>query len=146
MTAWRSMFDGGACTVKLYATGDTASAPDWSGTLGMGASSPVYTAPGSGRTSQIVVGNDGSVSLEGTAFPPTAVVVEPNYDMSALQTQMIAITATPGVLSANATNDGNPSSPAGNIAVDQSTGACTPNVMTFPAASGAALGLYGSST
>lgn len=140
------MFDGGSCTVKLYATGNTNDAPDWSGSLGKGDSSPVYTAPGSGRTSQIVVGADGSVTLEGTAFPPTAVVVEPNYDVSVLQTQMTAIVATPGVLSANATNDGNPSSPTSNIAVDQSTGACTPNVMTFPATSGAALGLYGAST
>jgi hypothetical protein len=140
------MFDGGACTVKLYATGDTSNPPDWSGTLGKGDSSPVYTASGSGRTSQIVVGADGSVTLEGTAFPPTAVVVEPNYDVSALQTQMTAITAAPGVLSANATNDGNPKSTTSNIAVDQSTGTCTPNVMAFSAASGAALGLYGAST
>lgn len=144
--SWKSVFDVGPCTVKLYATGDTASAPDWSGMLGKGESSPVYTAPGSGRTSQVTVGADGSVSLEGTAFPPTAVVVEPNYDVSALQTQMIAIAAMAGVQFANATNDGNPSSATGNIAVDQATGACTPDTITFSPAAGAALGLYGASS
>jgi hypothetical protein len=144
--SWKSVFDVGPCTVKLYATGNTSGAPEWSGALGKGESSPIYTDPGSGRTSQIVVDANRSVSLVGTAFPPIAVVVEPNYDVSGLQTRMIAIAAMAGVQFANATNDGNPSSATGNIAVDQATGACTPDTITFSPAAGAALGLYGASS
>jgi hypothetical protein len=153
MTAWQSMFDGGACMVSV--SDNYAQNPLWSDTLAKGGASPIFAATAGGNLA-VAVDANGIVSLSSpdgtvTAAAGIKVIVAPQYDVSALATRAIGI-SVPG--SPNswawadvANQDGDflrppPYGFATRVTLDPTTGAATPSEVDFSAIAGAVSLLY----
>jgi hypothetical protein len=131
---FEGMFEAGACLIQAFTKGDATVA--WSGTLGLNQSSPEFV-DGSGTTWMVSVDGSGNVTLEIDSTAVSSgfggkVVVLPQYDVSALQTQVAAINSK----YAGSYGGGSTSCDGGlptSLAFDAETGAATPSSVLFAA-------------
>lgn len=148
MTAWQSMFDGGACTVACRLKNPSQDEIRWSGTLAKGGTSPIFSGINDFGELQIAVDANGVTSLSSpdnswTSAAMYALAVAPQYDVSTLQTQ-IADGSMPGAGPNNtalATNNGTVDEGGTECAVGDA-GTLTPSTVAFDALADASLALW----
>lgn len=129
MTAWQSMFAGGACTVEVI----NGFGVPWSGLLTFGQSSPQIANGPSGTHYVVSVDADGVVSLstpDGANADGVQVAVFPQYDTSKVQTQITAITAFGASGNAGSAFD-DETGVSTALSFDPVTGAATPSSIVF---------------
>lgn len=138
-TQWQSMFDAGPCEVRVR---DWNYVIAWSGVLGLGQASPQF-AVGS-DTYQVAVDANGVVTLSTVAGIPggMAVFVYPQYDTSALQTQVAGISAWQDGTAPPQSGTGIARSDWSSVSLVFSTPAATPSSATFVAHAPQAGGAY----
>lgn len=146
-TQWQSMFAAGPCTVSVYKPNNIVE-PIYSGTLTFNQQSAPFTFNNIPNAAHVAVDANGVAGLwndNGYPFDCTGYTlrVTPQYDVSALLTQMTSIMApwvpagTYAALAGDASNSGTPVA----LSID-TTGTPTPDQATFAALAGARLSFY----
>lgn len=139
------MFLGGPCTVSFF--DDFSGTPVWSGTLGLSQASP--STLGANGMMHVEVDASGVVTLysdDGATPSSTCQInVAPQYDVDALQTQAVSMSAPDGECDhGGISNDGQPLSGANHIDLTALTAtSSTPGAATFAAMSGAVMAFCG---